>query len=259
MKKSKTMTIVHYKLFFCSQLLLLMMSSHTLCFAELQIIIAGPTRSGTSFLAYVVQQLGFKSGRVRSQPFLERVNTIKGTHENLQLMHLEDKLLRQLHGNVNKPPSLLPDEELLQWFCSNVQSILNEEGIEFYKSNRAPVIANIWNNCFPNVKWIWIQRNFNDRYMSRERFMDKHKNDVIEFKESHAAILHAWAHSIPADGALHLTFEDFDSVEKREQTFEKIADFLSVQLTVSLLDKLHSLYRPVVQKGDTRIRQLAQT
>lgn len=235
--------------------LLLILSLLSLSMAELQVLIAGPTRSGTSFLAYVVQQLGFQGGHVHAQPVTHQVSTIKGTHENGKLMHQEDRLLHYLHASVNKPPVALPDKETQEQFCEGVQRIVKEEGVEFYKSNRAPVIADLWHHCYPNIKWIWIQRNFEDRYQSRDRFMGQHKNDNAAFKAAHAAVLQAWTHSLPASKALHLTFEEFDSREGRERAFRRIASFLSVPLSDALLTTLHTLYRPVLQEGSSRSRQ----
>lgn len=242
---------------FTKVLLLLLLCAYS--YAELQVIVVGPSRSGTSFLGSVIEKLGFNGGKVRQPPNVQKIISIKGTHENIALMNLENKFLLSMGSTVNHPPDEYRiSEQAVDKLCADAKQIIDEQNVEFYKSNRIPIIADPWNSCFPSVKWIWIERDFNERFESRNRFLKgrnsryakKTKNPIYDreynvFLEGHRKVLAAWNSSEPSKKALSLKFEQFNDQESRDSTYKQIAKFLNVPLSTQLLYELHSMYRPV--------------
>jgi hypothetical protein len=130
------------------------------------IIITGAARSGTSMVAGVVHLCGVFGGDM-SGP---NRNNAKGMFENVRIRNgMVKPYLRELGVDpLGQYP--LPDIKKLPvpvYWRKRIENIISTEGCKdnqpwMYKGAKACLMWPVWNETFPNAKWIIVRRRTGD-------------------------------------------------------------------------------------------------
>lgn len=129
------------------------------------ILITGAARSGTSMIAGIINICGAFGGRM-SGPTR---NNQKGMFENAQI---RNQILKPYLRSIGMDPLgqyPLPDINKLiipsDW-KQRVEQLIKNDGYKtgpwMYKGAKACLTWPIWNNSFPNAKWVIVRRKKND-------------------------------------------------------------------------------------------------
>lgn len=193
--------------------------------APLKIVITGSPRSGTSFLAGLIHQMGFNVG---PKKWLKGANEYNpyGYFECVPLMKKSEDILEKLGGDFHDLPNFyIGWTNNLNQEKKEIINIIRQGNIEVYKGNRLMVLADLYDELFPNLKWIFINRDINDTYNSRF-------GEHLSFEEwEHITLkrLNVWHNSKPSQKSLNLDYQDFKI--DLEGTIERIQNHLEISLT----------------------------
>jgi hypothetical protein len=216
---------------------------------ESAVIITGVARSGTSLTAGVLDICGANGGEVSGATLYNK----KGMFENISIREgLVKPLLRDL-GVDPLAQNPLPDTKLFrdsdgkEW-REKVENILKEQGVKedetwFYKGAKACLMWPLWDNAFPDAKWVLIRRRGKEIVNScmRTGFMrafdkpedwqgwvNKHINRFNEMLHSNLNLREVWPQEM-IDGQ----FDEIKSVIEwlgLEWDEEKVREFVSPKL-----------------------------
>jgi hypothetical protein len=124
------------------------------------IIITGIPRSGASMIAGVV---------LRCNAFGGSMSNFKGVNENDAIKETLEKpyLVSVWADEMGQYP--LPEKRRIKiplTWKESVEEIMEREGYKngewFYKSSKACLLWEIWNNAYPRAKWIIVRRRTGD-------------------------------------------------------------------------------------------------
>jgi hypothetical protein len=145
---------------------------------EQPILIVSAPRCGSSLLAMTLKQSGVFTGITKPG---DKYNKY-GYFENIEITNIIVDLLRKNDAGLGKRYQPVNYNFEIQDFNSKIQSILLNEGYThgkwLYKDPKIALTWKLWNNAFPNAKWIILVRNESetiDSYM-RTEFMDAYNN-----------------------------------------------------------------------------------
>jgi hypothetical protein len=129
------------------------------------ILITGAARSGTSIIAGVIHMCGVFGGDLYGP---QRANK-KGMFENVDVRQKLIKPYLQQIGADPRGQYPLPDTYTMpvynNWSVRTRQLFVNqgyEDGPWFIKSPKLALMWPVWNNAFPNAKWIIVRRRSAD-------------------------------------------------------------------------------------------------
>jgi len=191
---------------------------------RLEVILTGSPRTGTSFLASLVHDMtGLPMGE-RLKPADER--NVHGYFELLPLMRLEDELLGLLGGDFANPPAV-PERwpDALAEPRRRMQAIVDEHGARLYKGNRAMILADLYDELFPDARWIRIDRDVEATHRSRWGA----PLSIDAWREISEARTRAWRRTRPSRRAYEVRYEDFELAPER--AVEDLAAFLELEWT----------------------------
>lgn len=211
---------------------------------HLKVIITGPPRSGTSFLAGLVVRMGYSPGPTSKLRKADKDNPY-GFYENMPLMEIDHNLLKKFGGSTMAPPDL-PENWIGQ--CEEekrrIRKIVRDFGIEVYKGNMLVILANLYAELFPGVKWIMIHRG------EKETIRSIHDSgspmSSQELTNTWKRWLEGWENSKVSPNCLTIRYEDF--MENPQRMISTISDYLGVTLTKERFRNCVSFFRPR-QKG----------
>jgi Sulfotransferase family len=207
----------------------------------MKVIITGPPRSGTSFLAGLVVRMGFSPGPIEWLRRADQHNPY-GYYESMPLMKIDHALLTKFDGNVMDPPKLSENwTKLCEYEKKQILKIVKNGGIEIYKGNMLVVIADLYDELFPNARWIMIYRSEKDTTRS---ILDSSHNPIPyeELGKIRNNWLKSWENSQPSSRCLTVRYEDFLVNSKRIIT--DIAEHLDVSLTKERLSNCMNFFKP---------------
>lgn len=205
----------------------------------MKVIVTGLPRSGTSFLAGLIAKMGYRTG---PESWLKPAdaNNRFGYYECVPLIHISERILAKLNGDFHRNIPILKDG----WtnaFEAEKQEILHtvQKGrIELYKGNRLVVLADLYDDLFPDARWIYIQRDIVNTFQSRF-------GDAISFSDWEVITqkrIDAWHRTGPSKKALNIHYEDFQ--KNMKSTLDKIVSHLDIMLTKQQYQTCMSFYRP---------------
>lgn len=211
----------------------------------MQVIIVGSPRSGTSFLTGLIVRMGFDPGPLDSLRNADELNPY-GYYENKHLMKIDHDLLRKFNGSVMNPPKL-PENwiELCGKEKLEINQIVEKEGVEVYKGNMLVVLADLYDDLFPNAKWIFISRNSEEvaRSMLRADKSDEHNSNY------YAEVINKWSKSwegaAVSKHCLNIKYEDFFYNPKK--TIKELTFYLDKSLSQEELNICISFFKPNVE------------
>jgi hypothetical protein len=163
----------------------------------------------------------------------------RGYFECLPLMTISIKMLKKLGGDFHRLPSLDPGwtaalaDEKRQILC-----VVETGGIELYKGNRLMVLADLYDELFPDAKWIYIDRDVEETYRSRFGAELSFERWVRITKDR----MGVWHSSTPAKKALYIDYGDFRS--DLRGTVSRVQNFLEVDLTDHQFETCLALFKP---------------
>jgi len=205
----------------------------------LKIIIPTFPRSGTSFLAGLLTRMGFSAGPENMLKKGDQYNPF-GYFECLPIMTINRNILAKFGGHiVNRIPELPADwvdvvKEDKKW----IKKFIIENKIEIIKDPHLLVLADMYDELFPDARWIVINRNIHETYKSR--FGRKMSFD--EWKILTEKRMIKWMGSRPYQQALKLDYNDF--FVDITDTIQKIVEFLRIELTEMQWEECISFFRP---------------
>ena len=206
--------------------------------SPLKVLITGSPRSGTSFLANLVAEMGFSCGPAEWLKQPDEHNP-RGYFECNPLRKLTSDILTKLGGNFHDLPAFddnwtddLDDEK------KKILDIVNQGKIELYKENKLLVLSKLFDEIFPDAKWIFIERSVEDTFRSRWGS----DLSIEEWKEIVANRRDIWNKSKPSQKALYVDYKDFKT--DLQNTLKKIANYLGLKLSKSEVDRLSDLFKP---------------
>lgn len=205
----------------------------------LKVIVTGSPRSGTSFVAGLVHRMGFSLGPKKWLKKGDEHNPY-GYFECLPLKKISNKILEELGGDFHHNlPSLESGwTEAFESKKSEITRIIEAGGIELYKGNRLLVLADLYDELFPEAKWIFTQRSIKETY--RSRFGEE--LSFGEWERITNERLRKWESCRPAKQALYVDYQDFKSDAKK--TVSKIQAFLEIELTESQVGSCVDFFLP---------------
>ena len=207
---------------------------------HLKVIITGPPRSGTSFLAGLVVRMGYSPGPTSKLRKADKDNPY-GFYENMPLMEIDHNLLKKFGGSVIDPPDL-PGNWIGQ--CEEekrrILKIVRDFGIEVYKGNMLVILADLYAELFPGVKWIMIHRGEKETIRSIHDTGTQMSSQ--ELTDTWNRWLEGWEKSKVSSNCLTIKYEDF--MEDPQCMVQTISDYLGVTLTKERFRKCISFFRP---------------
>lgn len=215
--------------------------------APLKVIVTAPPRSGTSFLAGLLVQMGLSPGPEEWLKEADEHNPY-GYYECLPLMYIENEVLKKLGGSYNNIPEFPPIwTDLFEKEKRQIEKIVRNGGIEVYKGNRLLVLADLYIELFPQARWIMILRNewdtFNSEFgkesyekelgrpLTRQEWMNLRQKRFDVWNNSRASLI-----------CLIVRYEDFKN--EPEQMVLRIANHVGVTLPSDKLQKCLGFFRP---------------
>ena len=207
---------------------------------DLKVIITEPPRSGTSFITGCIHRMGFNVG---SEKWLKQADIFNpyGYYECLPLLEISIRILNQLGGDFLDIPSLNPGwTENFLTEKGEICKIIKTGEIELYKGNRLLIVADLYNELFPNAKWIFINRDIEQLHISPGALSNSFS--FQEWKEIINKRLSVWNSSKPASKAFKVDYQDFKTDCKK--TILEIQSFLDIELTETQIENCMSFYKP---------------
>ena len=109
---------------------------------QLQVLLTGGPRSGTSFLAKLVTEMGFHPGSAKHVK-LNRESNQKGYLEHLQLLQISREILGKLDADFHRQLPVLTEywTNDFQSEKKAIQKIVRKDKIDFYKGNRLLILS----------------------------------------------------------------------------------------------------------------------
>ena len=206
---------------------------------ELKVIITGGPRSGTSFLAGLVNEMGFHPGKhvlLKAPP----ANIRKGYLEHLKLLKISRSILDKLNADFNFNIPVLEKGWTNQFPKEKaaIRKIVQSEQIDFYKGNRLLVLADIYDELFPEAKWLCIKRKTEDTYKSRFG-KERSWEEWTSITENRYA---AWARTNASKKAIELDYDSFK--ENSRLPIEQIAKHLSLTPDEKAFQQYQNYFQP---------------
>lgn len=163
------------------------------------IIITGCARSGTSMIAGLIEIAGANGGKTCGATRFNK----RGQFENVDIINTVQKPYLERIGA--DPMGQYPLPEYVQLETDDgrrakVRAIARDQGISdgepwYFKDAKAAIDWTVWNEAFPNAKWVIVRRSKDQIIKSCERtsFMRKRKDwgAWVDFHEARFADMHA--------------------------------------------------------------------
>ncbi len=188
----------------------------------MKVIVTGNARSGSSFVTNLIHVLtGYQCGDTRQG---DQHNKF-GYWENVELNNLNRSILQQLGlSYVNSKPTTEYVDYSHKRFDEMKEHIRKvSEGIELYKDNVLMIMPELYQQIFPDAKWIYTHRNIKSSYKSRfgGPLEENQYNLIVENR------LNTWNDFEISKTAKHVEYERFDN--DLEAAIQDIADYLEVK------------------------------
>jgi len=211
--------------------------------SPLKIVVVGNPRSGTSFVTGLIHQMGFSLGIKKNIKQPDQYN-IYGYFEHLGIMRINSKIFKKLKidFHYNLPEKVAIKSNALRYESLLIEKLINEEKIELIKDNRIIVMPDLYNELFPNSKWIYIQRNIEETYKSRFGYYIS-KADWYNIVNKREEI---WNNSYTKHKSLSIDYNDF-KIDFRG-TISTIAHYLDITIDDSMISRLQAYYKPKKHK-----------
>lgn len=210
---------------------------------SLKVIITGEPRSGTSFLSGYISRLGFNLGHKKNIKGPDK-NNRHGYFEHRNLMQVSKDILIKLKGDFHWNIPILNEGWIFDFVKerNKIAKIVNKENIEMYKGNRLMVLADMYSHLYPDAKWIKIERNIEETYISRfgERIPFADYKRITELRSE------AWERSETSKNALVLNYDMFKS--EPERTFETIVKHLKIECSDQQRQECIDFFKPKIRK-----------
>lgn len=213
----------------------------------LKVIVVGPPRSGTSFLAGLIVRMGFYPGSTKMLKKATRINPY-GFYELDMFCELDHDIIKKISGPIWEMPKLkknwlstIEDEKKI------IKDTVDKYGIEIYKGNMLLVLSDLYYELYPNAKWIFITRNRESTVKSVKDALnvDKSSDDI---EEVISEWMEMWKSSKAGKESLNLVYEDFfTDFEKQLDTLE---EFLEAKLDDKKRDSCRDFFAPSNKKTD---------
>jgi hypothetical protein len=123
-----------------------------------------------------------------------------------------------------------------------VLDVINSGKVEIFKDAAMLVIADLFDELFPEAKWIVIQRDDSETFKSRFGVPLTYG----EWKKINRTRLRKWQQTRPFSKALHLDYKDF--FMNLPGTIEKISTFLGIGLTAQQMKECMDFFKPGQRK-----------
>jgi len=200
------------------------------------LIVTGVHRSGTSMLAGILSNLGIPMGDgAQMNPAPENP---EGFFERIDVMQLNDSVLKRLGGSWQAPPNLGPeswfsiDQNLLSHYRNSIDLFSGSFNSWFVKDPRISLILPIWDRlALTNLSLIFAVRN--PQAVAQSLYL----RDGLSHRR---AIALWWAYNqqlLSSVDSRDTLFIDYDSAKKsKKATTEKIAAFALKAVKVSSLN-----------------------
>lgn len=205
----------------------------------IKVFIVGLPRTGTSFLANLIKEMGFSLGNYDSYIKFEDSDR-KGYAEHMRLNSISNNILEELGYDYffNLPESPIPYSNSLRKYLNQIIKISNEECVEAYKDNKLIAVSDVFHTAFPNAKWVYIRRDINATYKSRWG----NEIDFDKWAELSSNRESLWRMTSQSKVALNLDYDDF--LNNPKSTISGIAKFLNVDTLHINQNSLTSLFQP---------------
>lgn len=211
----------------------------------LKVIIVGPPRSGTSFLAGLIVRMGFYPGP--SKMLLEaNKNNPYGFYEFKNLLDLDHRILEDKYGSIWN----IPDFDC-HWISdlvnekNIVKKTVNKYGLEVYKGNMLIVLSDLYSELFPDAKWIFITRSKEETKRSIRDAWGSDKSDD-ELDELLERWLEIWNSSQAGKKSLKFNYEDF--FKDIDGKINELESFLEIELTAKQRKDCKEFFKPRNEK-----------
>ena len=205
----------------------------------LKVIIPCFPRSGTSLLAGLIIRMGFNPGPKKWLKKGDEHNPF-GYYECVPLLQISRRILEKFGGDILQNIPDLPDGWIGELGAEKeeIMNIIRTGNVEIFKDAPMLVIADLYDELFPNAKWIVIQRDIKETYRSRSGKPLTYR----EWKKVTKNRMRKWQHTHPFNKAFNLNYKDF--FEDCRGTIQKISTFLGVQLTDQQMKECVNFFQP---------------
>jgi hypothetical protein len=210
----------------------------------LKVIIPCFPRSGSSFLAGLIVRMGFNPGPEKWLKKSDELNPF-GYYECIPLLKISRGILKKFGGDILKNIPNLPNGWLdeLETEKKQILDIVCSGKVEIFKDASMLIIADLYNELFPRVKWIAIHREVKETFKSRFGVPLTYE----EWEKITGTRLRKWQQTKPFSRALNLDYKDF-FLDCRG-TIEKISTFLGIQLTSQQIIECMDFFKPGQRKN----------
>ncbi len=187
----------------------------------MKIIVTGNARSGSSFVTNLIHVLTeYNCGPTRQG---DKHNKF-GYWENVELNNLNRSILNQLGlSYVSTQPSQYVDFSHPRFNDLKYHIKKASEGIELYKDNVLMIMPELYQQIFPDAKWVYTSRSIESSYKSRfgDPLEESKYNLIVENR------LNTWKKFEISNIAKTVEYEKFDN--DLEVAIQELADYLEVK------------------------------
>ena len=203
----------------------------------MKVIVTGLPRCGTSFLTGLIAKMGYSLGSRDTIKQGDEHNKY-GYFEHMLLMNLSNSILGKLGGDfMMNIPAIQPGwSDVMTEEKSMIRKYVDDEGIELYKDNRLVLLSEIYDEIYPDAKWIYIKRDIVETFKSRFG----QKISMSQWEEITEKRVSGWRCSNVSKQALVVDYADFH--DNFESTVSNIMEYLGAH-DVDMVE-LRSWFRP---------------
>ena len=183
------------------------------------------------------------------EKWLKRADELNpfGYYECFPLLQLSREIISKLGGdflrNIPQPPP-----GWLNQMENEKQQILNivkEGNVEIFKDAPMLIIADLYDELFPDASWIVIHRDIRETYKSRSHDRIPHVS-FEEWEKITETRMSRWRQTRPFSKALNVDYKDFST--DLPGTIKKISTFLGIQLSEGQIKDCMDFFKPGCRK-----------
>ena len=190
-------------------------------------------------MAGLIARMGFCPGPEKWLKTADEHNP-HGYYECLPLMRITKGIMERFGGHIVKNIPLLKPG-----WCSElsedkfrIKTLVENNGIEIFKDPNLIVLADLFDELFPEAKWVVIHRDIHETYRSRFGL----PKTFQEWERLTAKRLDRWQGSRPFHRALNLDYNDF--FVDLEGTILRIGKFLDIELDDARVASCAGFFKP---------------
>ncbi|WP_261903461.1 sulfotransferase [Vibrio fortis] len=198
---------------------------------DMQVVILGMHRSGTSILSKVLSSLGVNMGEFDEKIY---ISNVEGHFEDLRMLEINERILKNLQCSWDKPPSIERIRKNKSWIAQEYNDyIKSKKGIWGVKEPRLSLFSDIFCDLTPNARIIYCLRDENEVAKSLNVREGMPIETGLELKKIYDETI-----SASIRGRDYLLVEYTKLTQNPDEVLKEICQFLSLEYTKTAIEHI---------------------